>query len=104
MRYTELPYQPDSLALFEPLAHLPYAVFFDSGYPLNNQGRYDLISANPKIIITHQNQRTLVKSKDFLRVSKDDLIELVNSYVHELPSHHLKLPFSMGALGYFSFD
>jgi len=43
----ELPYHPDSCALFEHLRDLPGAVFLDSGFPHCTTGRYDILAALP---------------------------------------------------------
>lgn len=43
----ELPYVPDSCALFERLRDLPGAVFLDSGFPHCATGRYDILTALP---------------------------------------------------------
>ena len=42
---TELPYRPDSAALFEAVADRPWAVFLDSGLHYPGQARYDIIAA-----------------------------------------------------------
>lgn len=44
---TELPYRPDSAALFETIADWPWAVFLDSGRHHPGQSRYDILSAQP---------------------------------------------------------
>jgi para-aminobenzoate synthetase component 1 len=43
----EVPYSPDSCALFERLADLPGAAFLDSGFPHAPSGRYDILTADP---------------------------------------------------------
>ena len=43
----ELPYQPDSEALFLRLSKLPFCVWLDSGKPFSSLGRYDILSALP---------------------------------------------------------
>jgi len=43
----ELPYAPDSGALFEAIADLPWAVFLDSGQHHPGQSRYDILAAEP---------------------------------------------------------
>ena len=40
---TELPYRPDSAALFEAIADLPWAVLLDSGLHHPGQSRYDIL-------------------------------------------------------------
>lgn len=84
--YTELlPYQQNSAKLFSHFSHLPNAVFLDSGYSEKSLGRYDIISAEPKAIITD-----LTDAKAWL------------AETHRPAPHHL--PFTIGAIGYVSYD
>ena len=46
---TELPYRPDSAALFEAIAEEPWAVFLDSGMHHPGQSRYDILTAQPSV-------------------------------------------------------
>jgi para-aminobenzoate synthetase component 1 len=43
----ELPYEPDSCALFECLRQLPHALLLDSSYPHSRAGRFDILTAEP---------------------------------------------------------
>jgi para-aminobenzoate synthetase component 1 len=43
----ELPYTPESCALFERIRDLPCAAFLDSSFPYTASGRFDVLTANP---------------------------------------------------------
>ena len=44
----EIPFEADSETLFARLRHLPGAVWLDSGKPRSLQGRFDIISWDPR--------------------------------------------------------
>jgi para-aminobenzoate synthetase component 1 len=46
-RLFELPYLPDSCALFERIRDLPAAAFLDSAFPHARGGRFDILTADP---------------------------------------------------------
>ena len=43
----ELPYRADSTTLFSRIAPRPWAVYLDSGQPMGQYGRYDIMTADP---------------------------------------------------------
>ena len=43
----EIPYSEDSVALYRVLSDHPWAVFLDSGFPYCQQGRFDILTADP---------------------------------------------------------
>ena len=82
---SELPYHPDSSILFNKIVEWPWAIFLDSCQPQGEQGRYDIMSAKPyKTIHSFELLKKHLQEADF----------------QNIPS----LPFSGGALGYFSYD
>jgi para-aminobenzoate synthetase component I len=93
MHISQLPYYADAAALFALFAKQPYAVFLDSC----GKGRFDIIAANPShLIITsrHEDPFTLTKQR------------LLTEFATEHPDTELlaTLPFTIGAIGYFSYD
>ena len=46
MQIVPLPYHADTQRLFQALAHLPWAIWLDSGYP-QTQAQLDIIAAEP---------------------------------------------------------
>lgn len=84
-----LPYQKNTADLFDHFVHLPYAIFLDSS---NTSERYDIFSADPIEIITDQ-------KKNIFAAVKTALKKLKIKY-----DHQQTLPFTIGAMGYLSYD
>jgi len=103
---TELPYRPDSTALFETIADWPWAVFLDSGRHHPGQSRYDIISAQPYIRLITRGPLTEVHA-DGTALSRDDPFALLRRHleIDPAPSRDAHgLPFCGGAIGYFGYD
>lgn len=92
-----LPYRADPAEYFQRIQHAPGAVLLDSGRPLAQRGRYDLLSAWPS--------ETLVPgasepgSEFFQR-----LREALRSLGHAGLPGNSPLPFAGGLIGYLSYD
>lgn len=86
---TAYPFTEDSSQLFKKIAHLPWAIYLDSGQPYGQQGRFDIISADPSKIFTTQNQA--FKAINDYHQSK----KMANSST---------LPFIGGLMGYWGYD
>ena len=99
----ELPYREDSAALFESVADLPWAVFLDSGRHHLAQSRYVIISAEPYITLTTRASLTEMRGATS-ELSREDPLALVRRHLAIDPAAHGDLPFSGGAIGYFSYD
>src|SRR5450631_2528449 len=100
---TELPYRADSAALFETVADLPWAVFLDSGGHHLTQSRYDIIAAEPHTTLVTRGKLTEIRS-DAIELSRADPFVLLRQYLEIDPAAVCDLPFTGGALGYFSYD
>jgi para-aminobenzoate synthetase component I len=100
-----LPYFPDSAALFSVITDQPWAVFLDSGYPHSDQGRYDIIAAEPMVTLVTHGEMTQINRNGSVEVSSQDPFNLVKQ---ELAANSHDgfpgLPFNGGAIGYFSYD
>ena len=104
LTYQQVPYIENVAEVFSRFASLPWAVFLDSGRPHSQQGRYEIFSAFPKKTFLTQGKYTIIDSGGYQQVVPDDPFELLQQ---ELKNHVLEpceLPFSGGALGYFSYD
>lgn len=99
-----LPYTSDSSGVFEALVDQPWAVFLDSGYPGCAQGRYDILSANPSTTLVTRGMRTLVRSRSGIRQTEADPFVLLGRELENQAAAADDLPFSGGAIGYFSYD
>jgi para-aminobenzoate synthetase component 1 len=102
---TALPYFSDSAALFSHIAHQPWAVFLDSGYPHSQQGRYDIIAAEPVCTLVTQGDNTEISQQGNITHSTDDPFALIKHQLLPVANSDLAdLPFNGGAIGYFSYD
>ncbi len=106
LRMQALPYTADSSQLFAPISEWPWAVFLDSGRPLSEQGRYDLIAAEPMTTLVTQGGQTTISECDGNSItSTEDPLLLLQQYIDRYPQPIIdELPFCGGALGYFSYD
>ncbi|MBI4205264.1 MAG: aminodeoxychorismate synthase component I [Betaproteobacteria bacterium] len=99
----ELPYRPDSTALFEAIADLPWAVFLDSGQHHPAQSRFDILSAQPYVRLITRGNLTEIQG-DTVELSREDPFALVKRFLEIDPASGGDLPFSGGAIGYFGYD
>ncbi len=105
MLQQELPYSPDTAAVFAPLADLPWAVWLDSCQPLAEQGRYDIISAAPLVTLQTQGAITEIRRREVIEHSDADPLFLLQQELAAFSTqqtHHF--PFAGGAIGYFAYD
>jgi para-aminobenzoate synthetase component 1 len=103
-RCEELPYFEDSAALFLPWADRRWAVFLDSGFPHSRQGRYDIIAADPIKTLVTRGALTEIREGKSIALSPEDPFALVRKALGETLPQLEGLPFSGGAIGYFSYD
>ncbi len=99
-----LPYFPDSSDLFSAIAHKPWAIFLDSGYPATHQGRFDILACDPVVTLETRGQKTTIKQHGDVSVSEADPFALVKQFLDIPLSNEEDLPFNGGAIGYFSYD
>ncbi len=100
----DFPYHEDSTAVFDRLAHRPWAVFLDSGRPLCEQGRYDILSADPIKTLVTQGRKTCIRQGDNLRNSLENPFALVHEALGDRIEGLDGIPFCGGAIGYFGYD
>ncbi|MFZ2449365.1 MAG: aminodeoxychorismate synthase component I [Methylovulum miyakonense] len=102
-----LPYFADSAALFSAWADQPWAVFLDSGHPSSQQGRYDIIAAEPLCtLVTHGETTTITSASEAIQSQADPFL-LVKQKLQAFAGRAVNisgLPFNGGAIGYFSYD
>jgi para-aminobenzoate synthetase component 1 len=98
-------YRQDSSELFEATAHLPWAAFLDSCYPYTEQGRYDILSADPQTVLISRGEHTrIVPSSGSMRLSIEDPFQLLSEALGPIQQGVKDLPFCGGAIGYFGYD
>ena len=99
-----LPYFRDSAKIFEHIAHDAWAVWLDSGFPHSQQGRYDILAADPVITLVTKDLVTTINDGASVRHSEDDPFYLLQHYLGSIQTDSADLPFNCGAIGYFSYD
>lgn len=92
-----LPYQPDPSLWFERIRCAPGAVLLDSGRPVAQRGRYDILSAWPSTMLTTETDESA--SAFFQRLRK----ALAALGPAEAPEGH-DLPFLGGLIGMLAYD
>ena len=92
-----LPYRANPAEYFAAIRHAPGAVLLDSGRPVAERGRYDLLSAWPEATLTVGPDES---GGDFLQRLRGNLTQLGEA---ALPAG-LELPFAGGLIGYLSYD
>jgi len=99
-----LPYFADSAELFSAISGKTWAIFLDSGYPHSNQGRYDIIAAEPVCTLVTHGDTTEITRNGVAIKSAENPFDLVKQQL--LPKYigFDELPFNGGAMGYFSYD
>lgn len=104
-RLHSLPYFTDSAALFAGIAQRPWSMFLDSGYPAIAQGRYDILSCDPRVTLVTRGNLTEIRRAGGVEYSSADPFTLLKQILQEkeLPAIN-HLPFNGGALGYFAYD
>ena len=100
----EIPYQTNSAELFAKIADWPWAVFLDSGQPVSQFGRYDIMVAKPFVQLVTNGQQTVISDADGERSSSNDPFTLLKETLAPYQISKTALPFVGGAIGYFAYD
>ncbi|MGA7980365.1 MAG: aminodeoxychorismate synthase component I [Chromatiaceae bacterium] len=100
----EVPYRPDSTPLFDLLAHRSWPVFLDSGRPYSTQGRYDIVTADPRTVLVTRGLKTEIRTAAGARSSLADPFALLQEEMSPARPAVDGLPFCGGAVGYFGYD
>ncbi len=69
----ELPYRPDSAAVFAPLAARPWSVWLDSGRPGSLAGRWDILACDPWSSLVTRGGLTWIRDGGVSRSRQDPL-------------------------------
>lgn len=106
-----LPYHHDSARLFEKIAHEPWAMLLDSGQAIDKKtgepgsqyGQYDILVARPIATLVTNGSITNIQDRKPI-ISKENPFFLLNQLLERYPAQDVGVPFSGGAMGYFSYD
>ncbi len=97
---------PDAAWCFEALAPRPFSFFLDSGMDPHKLGRYSFMGSDPFLVLRSRGNRiSLIKNgQEEIRQGNpfDVLGELLQAYT--LDDSQSRVPFTGGAVGYFSYD
>ena len=104
LTYQNVPYIEDVSSVFSLFAHLPWAMFLDSGRPQKDNGRYEIFSAHPYKTFLTRGKKTIVSVNGCQQVELDDPFALLAKELAVSVSDESSLPFTGGAIGYFSYD
>ncbi len=108
LKISDIHYHPDASALFEQLLDLPQPCWLDSGRPWSPFGRYDIITAQPDVLLTTRGDCTDISSASGNKHATDNPFDLIREHLSPLRitarGNTAALPFCGGALGYFSYD
>ncbi|BFM07177.1 aminodeoxychorismate synthase component I [Halioxenophilus aromaticivorans] len=94
LRKISLKYEPNPALIFARIAHIPGAVWLDSGRPKSDMGRYDIMSASPRELLTPDNKPESVSPFEYVEFTRAKLPQ-----ISEQTS-----PFTVGLIGYFSYE
>ncbi len=104
-RIEQIAYHPDSAGRLAGLAEWPWCAFLDSGFPYIRQGRYDVLAADPYLRLLTVGKRTQIIGATQTIDSGGDPFALLNATLRPFAgAGDARLPFTGGALGYFSYD
>lgn len=112
LQLQSIPFYENSSHYFTLIKGLPYACWLDSGRPQSTLGRYDIMTALPLFRLVSRDRSTQIfeylpeqQKEQWLSTSQDDPMDLLQTYMDKLPTiEDDSLPFTGGALGYFSYD
>jgi para-aminobenzoate synthetase component 1 len=110
----ELPYSADSAVLFDRISQRHWAVYLDSGQPLGEYGRYDIMAAEPFITLTTHGGQTEIRDQAGVLISTDNPFLLLKQTLADYAmatsnglfcnGSFCNAPFCGGAIGYFGYD
>lgn len=105
LRVEPLPYRADVSAWFAPLADQPWAIWLDSGRPAITSGRYDILVARPVVGVVNDGVQSRLDWRDGTTEQVvGDPFALLRALLGPTREPLPQLPFSGGAMGYFSYD
>lgn len=97
---TPLPYADHAGGYYAAIAHLPWAMWLDSG----GMGRYDILVAQPVATLTTRAELTEINDRTGRHISAEDPFTLIRKQLGAPIPNIMDLPFYGGALGYWGYD
>ncbi|WP_456379904.1 aminodeoxychorismate synthase component I [Thiolapillus sp.] len=102
-----LPHCPDVSRLYQSLRQFPWAFWLDSGSGehLDYGGRYHMLVADPRIRILSDRGVTTLQYRDGrVEQTRKGVLDVIRAALGPQQDGDGELPFSGGAVGYFSYD
>ena len=93
MKVSELPYHRNAADFFSLVADEHWSMFFDSGYPEIDMGRYDIIVSRPAITLETYGDITHINDNGNEITSREDPLLLLKQYLGEKGNNLSGLPF-----------
>lgn len=100
----QLPYFEDCSVQFAHIAYQPWAVWLDSAHPRSERGRFDIFAADPVATIQTSGSISRITQQGVESTSHNDPFKLLSELLGPEIENTSSLPFTGGALGYFSYD
>jgi para-aminobenzoate synthetase component I len=100
----ELSYHEDSSRLFETIRDHDWPIWLDSGAPHTEQGRFDIIAADPIATLVTRGLVTEITHGDQVLLSPDNPLDLLRPWLDGDVAPIPDIPFAGGAIGYFGYD
>jgi para-aminobenzoate synthetase component I len=100
----ELRYHEDSSRLFETIRDHDWPIWLDSGAPYTDQGRYDIIVADPLATLVTRGLVSEISHGETITQSHDNPLDLLRPWLNPQVPALPDIPFAGGAVGYFGYD
>lgn len=97
-------YRPDAGPYMERLLDHPWPVWLDSGRPFSDQGRFDILTADPVATLVTRGAESTWYAGDSTGRSHADPLDLLGELLGPKRETVPGLPFVGGAIGYFGYD
>jgi para-aminobenzoate synthetase component 1 len=105
-----LPYFSDSSIYFEAIANDPWSFYLDSGIHndlnenISDKSRYDIIVSDPFIKIVADENTVCIEENNQKDTLKENAFDVLEKILSQFKVENSSLPFTGGALGYFSYE
>jgi para-aminobenzoate synthetase component 1 len=97
---------PDALWCFEAFAAKPYSFWLDSGMDTQKLGRYSFMGGDPFLVIKSRSDEITLINDRVEEKRRGNPFDVLGEFLDEykIESGELPVPFTGGAVGYFSYD
>jgi para-aminobenzoate synthetase component I len=102
----ELYMAPDALWCFEVFAPRRFSFFLDSGMDVKKLGRYSFLGSDPFLVLRSRGDKLTLIEAGKEEVSQGNPFDVLGELlkIYTIDGSQAKVPFTGGAVGYFSYD